>query len=83
MTDAGCPVYVFLGGHARNHSGRGQSPENPQTIPLEFNFRLGGFKKALRGGVSVEAPKPNSDALSGRFPSDSGALPACNSDFCL
>ena len=43
---------------------------------------LGGFKfkKVLRG-FSVEAPKPNSDAFSGRFGSDSGGLPGCNSDF--
>ena len=35
-----------------------------------------GFK-----GFSVEAPKPHLGAFSGRFGSDSGGLPGCNSDF--
>ena len=55
-----------------------------QTIGLP-NYRvrnaLGGFKKALKGGFSAEAPKPDSGPLSGRFGSDSGGLPGCNSDF--
>ena len=33
----------------------------------------------LRGRFSVEAPKPHSDSFSGRFGSDSGGLPGCNS----
>ena len=42
---------------------------------------LAGFKKASRG-FSVEARKPDSGAFSGRFGSDFGGLPGCNSDFC-
>ena len=37
-----------------------------------------GFK-----GFSAEAPKPDSGAFSGRFGSDFGGLPGCNSDFWL
>ena len=44
------------------------------------DLNLGGFKKAL-GVFSVEAPKPDSGSFSGRFGSDSGGLPGCNSDF--
>ena len=43
-------------------------------------FSLGGFTIAL-GGFSVEAPEPHSGPFSGRFGSDSGGLPGCNSDF--
>ena len=43
-------------------------------------YGLDEFKNALRG-FSVEAPKPHSGPFSGRFVSDSGALPGCVSDF--
>ena len=42
-----------------------------------FRWIQEGFK-----GFSAEAPKPDSGAFSGRFGSDFGGLPGCNSDFC-
>ena len=57
--------------------------KNPAIAPGQLHkitFALGGFKRALRG-FSVEAPKPHSGPFSGRFGSDSGGLPGCNSDF--
>ena len=58
-----------------------RNPENWKTNRQKYAKNwLAGFKKALKG-FSVEAPKPHSGSFSGRFGSDSGGLPGCNSDF--
>ena len=68
---------LLSGSSSTPYHSTGTTPENLQKLLRQM---LGGFKKALRG-VSVEAPKPDSGAFSGRFGSDSGVLPGRNSDF--
>ena len=61
-----------------------------ESIVPKYSYRSGKMDKRildyldsrrLQGGFSVEAPKRHSGPFSGRFGSDSGGLPGCNSDF--
>ena len=47
----------------------------------KHNSGVRWIQEGFKDWFSVEAPKPHSGFLSGRFGSDSGGLPGCNSDF--
>ena len=53
------------------------SAQKAQKNTTYLNWIQEGFK----GGFSAKVPQPDSGPFSGRFGSDSGGLPHCNSDF--
>ena len=60
---------------------RNDTTNFPPNVHGIHHSCLSWIQEGFKGGGSAETPKPDSGSFSGRFGSDSGGLPHCNSDF--